>query len=75
MTTEDSIILVFCFVDDWMKKVPEHLQIKLYPSKLVTIGLLCALKGVTFVPFIAGSNEIMAPCLRARPVARACNDC
>lgn len=43
MTTEDSIIAVFCFVDDRMKEVPKHSQAKLYPSELVTIGLLFAL--------------------------------
>ncbi len=42
MATEDSIIHVFCLVDDQMKEVPKHSQAKLYPSELVTIGLLYA---------------------------------
>jgi len=42
MTTEDMIIHVFCLVDDQMKEVPKHHQAKLYPSELVTIGLLFA---------------------------------
>ena len=45
MTTEDFIINLFCWVDDHMPRVPKHPQAKLYPSELVTIGLLFALKG------------------------------
>jgi hypothetical protein len=44
MTTEDIIIQIFCLVDDGMGEVPKHPQAKLYPSELVTIGLLFALK-------------------------------
>jgi hypothetical protein len=43
MTTEDIIISVFCLVDDQMQEIPKHPQAKLYPSELVTIGLLFAL--------------------------------
>ena len=43
MTTEDMIIQIFCLVDDQMKEVAKHPQAKLYPSELVTIGLLFAL--------------------------------
>ncbi|MDR3558477.1 MAG: transposase [Candidatus Pacebacteria bacterium] len=46
MTTEDCIIELFCRVDDSMKDVPKHPQAHLYPSELVTIGLLFAMKGV-----------------------------
>lgn len=45
MTTEDIIISVFCLVDDQMQEVPKQRQAKLYPSELVTIGLLFALIG------------------------------
>src|SRR5215472_6832066 len=51
MTTEDIIIQIFCLVDDQMKEVPKHCQAKLYPSELVTIGLLFALKGGHFRAF------------------------
>ena len=51
MTTEDIIIQIFCLVDDQMKEVPKHRQAKLYPSELVTIGLLFALKGGHFRAF------------------------
>jgi len=43
MTTEDRIIQIFCLVDDQMQEVPRQSQAKLYPSELVTIGLLFAL--------------------------------
>ena len=46
MTTEDFIIDLFCRVDDRMKNVPNHSQAALWPSELVTIGMLFAVKGV-----------------------------
>lgn len=46
MTTEDFIIDLFCRVDDRMKDVPNHSQAALWPSELVTIGMLFAIKGV-----------------------------
>ena len=46
MTDEDFIIELFCRVDDEMLDVPKHSQAKLYPSEVVTLALLFALKGV-----------------------------
>ncbi len=51
MTTLDIIIQIFCIVDDEMKAMPKHSQAKLYPSELVTIGILFALKGGHFRAF------------------------
>lgn len=51
MTTEDSIISLFLVVDDQLGPQPKHPQAKLYPSELVTIGVLCALKGTGFRTF------------------------
>jgi hypothetical protein len=51
VTTEDIIIHIFCKVDDKMPNIPKHVQAKLYPSELVTIGLLFALKGGYFRAF------------------------
>jgi len=51
VTTEDIIIHIFCKVDDKMPDLPKHSQAKLYPSELVTIGLLFALKGGHFRAF------------------------
>ena len=45
MTTADFIIDLFCRVDDEMRDVVKHSQAVLYPSELVTIGILFALKG------------------------------
>lgn len=51
MTTEMIIIHIFCYVDDIMRDIPKHPQAKLYPSELVTIGILFALKGGHFRAF------------------------
>ena len=46
MTTVDFIIELFCRVDTRIGHLPKHSQAKLYPSEIVTLGLLFALKGV-----------------------------
>lgn len=46
MSTQDFIIELFCRIDDAMPTVPKHTQAKLYPSEIVTLGVLLALKGV-----------------------------
>jgi hypothetical protein len=51
VTTEDFIIYLFCLVDDRLGKLPKHPQALLWPSELVTIGLLFALKGGYFRAF------------------------
>jgi hypothetical protein len=51
VTTEDIIIPIFCKVDDGMPRIAKHSQAILYPSELVTIGLLFALKGGYFRAF------------------------
>ncbi len=51
VTTEDFIISLFCLVDDRMGKLPKRSDAKLYPSELVTIELLYALKGGFFSAF------------------------
>ena len=45
MTDSNFIIELFCRIDDQMKDVPKHSQAKIYPSELVTLGALFALKG------------------------------
>ena len=42
MTTEDIIIQIFYEVDEQMLGIAKHPQAKLYPSELVTIGILYA---------------------------------
>jgi len=51
MTTEEIIIQIFCAVDDQMGEVEKVPQASLYPSEVVTIGILFALKGGHFRAF------------------------
>jgi hypothetical protein len=51
MTTEEFIITLFCLVDDRMGQTLKHPQAVLWPSEVVTIGLLFALKGGSFRAF------------------------
>lgn len=51
MTTEEIIISIFIDVDDKLPVIEKHRQAKLYPSEVVTIGILFALKGVGFRAF------------------------
>src|SRR5262249_23122166 len=51
MTTELIIISIFCYVDFRMLGIPKHPQAKLYPSELVTIGILFGLKGGSWEAF------------------------
>lgn len=46
MTTEDFISELFYRVDETMKGVPKHPLASLWPSEIVTLGVLFALKGV-----------------------------
>ena len=46
MTSEDFIIELFIRIDDTMKDISKHKQAKLYPSEVVTLGILFSLKGV-----------------------------
>jgi hypothetical protein len=51
MTATDIIIQLFCLVDDEMPDLRKHSQAKLYPSEVVTIGILFAVKGGHFRAF------------------------
>jgi len=46
MTTLEFITALFCQVDDQMPGIPKHPHATLWPSEVVTLGLLHALKGV-----------------------------
>jgi hypothetical protein len=61
MTTEDSIIQIFCHVNDHMRDVPKHPQAKLYPSEVVPIGILFALKDGHFRAFDRWLRRDVAP--------------
>lgn len=45
MNTEALICTMFCKIDDKMKGIPKHAQASLFPSEIVTLGCLFALKG------------------------------
>src|SRR6266545_546186 len=51
MTTEDIIIHIFYLVDEGIKDAHRVPQTHLYPSEIVTIGVLFALKGGHFRAF------------------------
>jgi hypothetical protein len=46
MTTEDFITALFYEVDEQLGALPKHPEARLWPSEVVTLGLLHALKGV-----------------------------
>ena len=62
MTTEDFITALFCQVDDRMRNVPNHRQAALWPSEVVTIGLLFAIKGVGQQAFYLWLKRDCADC-------------
>src|SRR6266571_9441931 len=45
-TTIDFITTLFCQVDDQLTGLPKHPEARLWPSEVVTLGLLHALKGI-----------------------------
>ena len=53
-TTTEFITALFCQVDDQLAGLPKHPEAHLWPSEVVTLGLLHALKGVGNRPSIAG---------------------
>jgi len=51
MSIEDFITELFCRIDDAMQGVKKHSQANLYPSEIVTLGLVFAMKGLGDRPF------------------------
>jgi len=50
-TTIEFITALFCQADDHLAGLPKHPEAHLWPSEVVTLGLLRALKGVGNQPF------------------------
>jgi hypothetical protein len=46
MSTVDFITALFYEVDEQLYAIPKHPEARLWPSEVVTLGLLHALKGV-----------------------------
>jgi hypothetical protein len=69
MVMEDLITDLFCRIDDQMVGVPKHPQAKLYPSEIVTLGVLFAIKGVSeraFYRWLSGNWRALFPHLPER---------
>jgi len=45
MITVEFITALFCEVDEQLHAIPKHPEARLWPSEVVTLGLLHALKG------------------------------
>ncbi len=73
MTTVDCITALFCRVDEVMRDTPKHPQARLYPSEVVTLSLLCVLKGGGERAFYRWLERDYRPLFRACPRARACS--
>jgi hypothetical protein len=67
MTTEDIIVHIFYLVDEGMKKAKRVPQTHLYPSEVVTIGILFALKGGHFRAFYRWLYRDFAPLFAGLP--------
>src|SRR6266487_3622256 len=69
MTTIDFISALFCQVDDHLVGIPKHPEAHLWPSEVVTLGLLHALKGVgnrAFYRWLTRDYRALFPCLPER---------
>jgi hypothetical protein len=67
MTTEDIIVHIFYLVDEGLKEAKRVPQTHLYPSEIVTIGILFALKGGHFRAFYRWLNRDFAPLFAGLP--------
>jgi hypothetical protein len=67
VATVDFLISLFCLVDDRLGRQPKHPQAHLWPSELVTIGLLFALKGGSFRAFYRWLARDYAPLFGTLP--------
>lgn len=67
MPTDEIIIRLFCMVVDQLGPVNKGLDAHLYPSEIVTIGLLFALKGGRFCAFESRLNKNYRACFPHLP--------
>src|SRR5215467_14560280 len=68
-TISDFITALFCQVDDQLSGLPKHPEAHLWPSEMVTLGLLHALKGVgnrAFHRWLTRDSRPLFPCLPER---------
>src|SRR5215467_8012333 len=69
-TTSECITALFCQVDDQLAGLPKHPTAHLWPSEVVPLGLLHALKGGGTGPSIAGGRATIGRCSLASPSGR-----
>jgi len=75
MTTVDFITELFCRIDDSMTDAKKHSQANLYPSEVVTIAILFALKGVGNRAFYRWLRRDYLGLFPNCPIAPDCSDC
>jgi hypothetical protein len=61
MTAVDFTIAVFCRVDDELQDVKKHCLAELYPSEVVTLGMLHTLRGEDTCAFYHWVQKELAP--------------
>src|SRR5437899_3178743 len=69
MTTVDFITALFYEVDEQMRVLPKHPEARLWPSEVVTLGLVHALIGVgnrAFYRWLTRDYRALFPCLPER---------
>ena len=69
MTTWDLIIALFYHVDEQLHDLPKHPEAHLWPSEVVTLGVLHALKGVGNRAFHRWLSATIGPCFLGSPSA------
>ncbi len=67
-TTIEFITAFFCQVDSQLAGLPKHPEAHLWPSAVVTLGLLHALKGVGNRPFSRWLTHGWCPCNGYKPI-------
>ena len=67
MTTVECIIALCCQVEDHMQGLPKHPQATLWPSEVVTLGMVHALKGVSNRAFSRWLTKDSRPLLPRLP--------
>lgn len=72
MTTGDFISALFYRVDEAMKNIPKHPLASLWPSEIVTLGVLFALKGVGNRAFYRWLHRAGIPCFPRCLSGHAC---
>ena len=75
MTTIEFITELFYRVDNALPDAQKHSQAHLFPSEVVTIAILFALKGVAIGRSIGGSFGTICPCFLSCLIGRGCFGC